>query len=372
MKRIEGNKLVALIISAGMVTTFLAACTVNTDQLGQGINNLGNAFAATTEAPKPAETEVTETEVTTAKVSGESVTDTTATEETSASGETSTSGETSATDETTTTEETTTTDTSATASDPVTTPAAGQRVDFSKVVEKDLTDSFAVTSEEFGESAYTDDENEVLLAKFEGTRFVVTKASSENIMSSINLIINGFYKEAEGAYNRMLAKARAEYNLNGVIENPYTVTCDFIYTTNARSLSVLMVYEVSGGKNVKSTVIDFASFDMLTGQYITCNSICKDPEGFEKALKSGLANSLKIQPKPNTGDAEETKKPAPIPTEKDFTAVYVAPGPATTDPSANSFATIYGVVGNKVYSAVIDMNAYGGFLNRYGSSLFFA
>lgn len=366
MKRIEGNKLVALIISAGMVTTFLAACTVNTDQLGQGINNLGNAFAATTEAPKPAETEVTETEVTTAKVSGESVTDTTTTEETS------TSGETSATDETTTTEETTTTDTSATASDPVTTPAAGQRVDFSKVVEKDLTDSFAVTSEEFGESAYTDDENEVLLAKFEGTRFVVTKASSENIMSSINLIINGFYKEAEGAYNRMLAKARAEYNLNGVIENPYTVTCDFIYTTNARSLSVLMVYEVSGGKNVKSTVIDFASFDMLTGQYITCNSICKDPEGFEKALKSGLANSLKIQPKPNTGDAEETKKPAPIPTEKDFTAVYVAPGPATTDPSANSFATVYGVVGNKVYSAVIDMNAYGGFLNRYGSSLFFA
>ena len=44
MMRIEGNKLVALLISAGMATSFLAACSINTDKLGEGISELGNAF----------------------------------------------------------------------------------------------------------------------------------------------------------------------------------------------------------------------------------------------------------------------------------------------------------------------------------------
>ena len=32
----------------------------------------------------------------------------------------------------------------------------------------------------------------------------------------------------------------------------------------------------------------------------------------------------------------------------------------------------YGVIDGKVYSAVIDMNAYKDFLNRYGQSIFFS
>ena len=67
MKKIEGNKLVALLLSAGMVTTLFAACTINTDELGQGISDLGNAFitseteAPTASAPSETNTEVTET-----------------------------------------------------------------------------------------------------------------------------------------------------------------------------------------------------------------------------------------------------------------------------------------------------------------------
>ena len=41
MKKIEGNKLVALLISAGMVTTVLAACSIDYDEFGAGINDLG-------------------------------------------------------------------------------------------------------------------------------------------------------------------------------------------------------------------------------------------------------------------------------------------------------------------------------------------
>ena len=350
MKRIEGNKLVALIISAGMTTTFLAACSIDTDKIGQGITDLGNAFYNTETEP-----EITVSESTTVV--------TTATEEP---------------------EETT-------ASTPVPTGTATpsptplpQRVDYSTYTDINLSDTFTVSSEDFSESSYADG-TDILLAKFEGTRLVVTKAANDTVMNSINLIVNGFYQEAAGAYTRAYAKAKAEYDLKGAIENPYNVLCDFQYTVNGRALSVLMVYEVTGAE--KNTVIDFASFDMISGQYITFNSLCKDPAGLEKALRAGLANSLKIQPKPTTEEttvvtegevvtettAVETTTvvTAKTPEAKDFDAIYLAPGPATTEPANNNFATLYGVVDGKVYSAVIDMNAYKDFLNRYGQSIFF-
>ena len=344
MKRIEGNKLVALIISAGMITTFLAACTINTDKLGQGISELGNAFYDETE-PEDTTTEVT-TELTTT---------TAETEETTASTPVPTGTAT-----------------------PSPTPLP-QRVDYSSYTDIDLSDTFTVSSEAFSESSYADG-TDILLAKFEGSRFVVTKAANETVMNAINLIVNGFYQEAAGAYTRAYAKAKAEYDLKGAIENPYNILCDFQYTINGRALSVLMVYEVSGAE--KSTVIDFASFDMISGQYITFNSLCKDPAGLENALREGLANSLKIQPKPAVETTEtdgeivtvttETTVAAKTPEAKDFEAIYLAPGPATTEPANNNFATLYGVIDGKVYSAVIDMNAYKDFLNRYGQSIFFA
>ena len=88
-------------------------------------------------------------------------------------------------------------------------------------------------------------------------------------------------------------------------------------------------------------VIDFASFDMLSGQYITFNSVCKDPKGLESALRAGLANSLKIQPKPAETDAAEATaettaaQTADTPEAADFDAIYLAPGPATTDNARN-------------------------------------
>ena len=344
MKRIEGNKLVALIISAGMITTFLAACTINTDKLGQGISELGNAFYDETE-PEDTTTEVT-TELTTT---------TAETEETTASTPVPTGTAT-----------------------PSPTPLP-QRVDYSNYTEINLSDTFTVSLESFAEVGYVEGKD-FILTKFEGNRFVVTKAANETVMNSINLIVDGFYKEAEGAHDRVYGKAKAEYALKGSIEEPYTVLCDFQYTVNGRVLSVLMVYEITGPEN--KTVIDFASFVMISGQYITFNSLCKDPAGLENALRSGLANSLKIQPKPSAGTTEtegevvtattETTVAAKTPEAKDFEAIYLAPGPATTEPANNNFATLYGVIDGKVYSAVIDMNAYKDFLNRYGQSIFFA
>ena len=61
MMRFEGNKLVALLLSAGMATTFLAACSINTDKLGEGISELGNAFAPETETTVTQTPETSET-----------------------------------------------------------------------------------------------------------------------------------------------------------------------------------------------------------------------------------------------------------------------------------------------------------------------
>ena len=348
MMRIEGNKLVALLISAGMATSFLAACSINTDKLGEGISELGNAF--TTES----ETEATKSETTEAPTE---LTTTTVTEETTEAIPTP----------------------SAT---PSPTPLP-QRVDYSNYTDINLNDTFTVSLESFAEVGYVEGKD-FILTKFEGNRFVVTKAANETVMNSINLIVDGFYKEAEGAHDRVYGKAKAEYALKGSIEEPYTVLCDFQYTVNGRVLSVLMVYEITGPEN--KTVIDFASFDMISGQYITFNSICKDPVGLENALRAGLANSLKIQPKPSvdvtnategftaetTAATSETTLTAKTIEAKDFDAIYLAPGPATSEPANNNFATLYGVIDGKVYSAVIDMNAYKDFLNRYGQSIFFS
>ena len=132
MMRIEGNKLVALLISAGMATSFLAACSINTDKLGEGISELGNAF--TTES----ETEATKSETTEAPTE---LTTTTVTEETTEAIPTP----------------------SAT---PSPTPLP-QRVDYSNYTDINLNDTFTVSSEAFSESSYVDN-TEILLAKFEG------------------------------------------------------------------------------------------------------------------------------------------------------------------------------------------------------------
>ena len=350
--KIEGNKLVALLISAGMTTTFLAACTINTDELGQGISELGNAFVSETEQEPEEET----------KASVE-------TEETEPEPTVSL------------TEETTPVPTATPSATPTPSPTPlPQRVDFSEYTETDLTDVFTVTVEDFSESSYAED-SETLLASFEGARLLVTDAANENVMDSINLVVDGFYQEAAGAYNRMYAKAQAQFKLTGVIENVYEVKVDFHYITNGRVLSVLMSYDVSGVEEDAKTVIDFASFDMLSGQYISFASISNAPASLENALRAGLENSLKTQAvidaaknagtdeTAETEETEENVENSKIPSAAEFEKIFIAPGPATTESQGNSLATVYGIKDGEIYSTVIDINTYAELLNRYGISV---
>ncbi len=350
MKKLEGNKLVALLLSAGMATTLLAACSINTDELGQGISDLGNAFTSQTEreTEKPKETtEISETETTVTETTEERIIETSPTPTVSPT--------------------------------PSPTPLP-QRVDFSEYTDIDLTDVFKISVEDFSEETYSDD-NKVLLGTFDGNRLVVTGAENKTVHDSINLILDGFYVEAEAAYGREAGKAKAEYNLTGVVENPAAVTVTFQQVTNGRVLSVLMVYEVKGTENDGYKVIDFASFDMLSGQYISIPTVSKDPAGLEDVLKRSLEGSLRAQPTPapsaapagtqNTTDNDDREsETSRTPSANEIERIYLAPGPAAADSANAAFATIYGVADDVVYSAVIDINAYSDFFNRYGISVF--
>ena len=269
MKKIEGNKLVALLISAAMVTVVLAACTVDYDKLNKGINDLGKA------------------------IDGKSTVETSATV-----SEADTSAPITTTEEEPT-EETTPVPTGTATPTPTPTVPAPERVDFSDYVDNIVADDFTVTTEDFEESSYSEDEEEVLFATFTGTRMVVTEAGSDNIRDAINIIVDGFYKEAEGAYQRMAAKAKAELAINGVVEEPYAVKVDFEYMTNGRALSVLMNYTVEGRAEDETMVVDFASFDMLTGQYITLATVTNYPVNFENSLRTELENAIKSRPVQN-------------------------------------------------------------------------
>ena len=363
MKKLEGNKLVALLLSAGMATTLLAACSVNTDQLGQGISDLGGAFQTT------------------------AVQETTATE---------TTGETDP-DETTTVTEEPTAETTA-APTPTSTPSPTplpQRVDFSDYTEIDLTDSFKVTVEEFEESAHSDDDT-AEFAVFTGNRLVITDADNETARDAINLVVDGFYAQAEGAYQDLVAQLKAEYMTNGVIENTGSVYVNFEYVTNGRALSVLMIYAVTVGDKMDRTV-DFATFDMLTGHYITLNSVVTDTDGLERACKAALADAIKakaletVQPQvtatPTPTPAAVTTTTAPVTTTEttvvetineddlpkaaDFEVIYIAPAASETE--GVHMVTVIGIAKDGIiYEADVEIDSYAESFNRYGTSVFFA
>ena len=359
MKKIERNKLVALLISAGMATTFLAACTVNTDELGQGISDLGNAFGTETEATTAAPAETKETEAT---VSDET--------------------------EVTETEAPTATPTATATPTPL-----PERVDFSEYTDIDLTDSFQITLEDFEESAHSDDDT-VEFAVFSGNRLVITDAENETAMEAINLVVDGFYQEAAGAYQKTVAQIKSEYITSGVIENSGSVYVNFEYVTNGRALSVLMIYAVNVGDKMDRTV-EFASFDMLTGHYITMNSIVSDTDGLEKACKNALADAIKANA---LAAAQPTSTPTPtpatvtttttapttaettvvetidedsLPKASDFDVIYIAP--TASDTEGVHKVTVIGIAKDGIiYEADVEIDAYVDFFNRYGVSVFFA
>ena len=350
---------VALTIVLAMLLTLVTACNIDYSALSEGLNDLGNAmdmsYNQTPATPDSKETissvtdtsETKETEETTSESSSETTSETSEssseTSETDPSETSETSESSSETSETTTGEP----DAAATPTPTPTPHPTNERVDFSYLRTADLSESFAVNTEDFSEYVGTEDDKP--LAVFSGKRMVVSKAGSENVSEAINLILDSFYQEAAGLYSRYAGEAKAAYGLSGVVDTVYNVEVSFDYSYNKRILSVIMSYKVTAGKNVLASSEEYASFDMLTGQYVTLAAVADDWVGLQNALRIKLAKNVTIS------------------NASAITDLYVT---AQQPGAQTATVEIYGTYSGKRYHTTGDMNEYAKFLNRYGKIIY--
>lgn len=374
------RKIVAVGISAAMLLGIVTACNIDYKGLSEGLNDLGNAmdfgYGKTPAAPETTSGQ-TVSETTAASGTTETAEPSVATEtsetagtsetsRTSETSESSSSSETSETSETTpsesssetsesTTEETTasetTTEETTAVPTPTSTPAptqhpSNERVDFSNLTNTKVSERFSVDTEEFSESVEGDGK---AMAVFSGKRMAVSKAENDNVTEAVNLILDSFYKEAEGIYNRYAGEAKAAYNISGTVDNAYVTEVNFDYSFNKRILSVIMSYKATNGKTVLAEKEEYASFDMLTGQYVTLAAVANDWTGLQNALKVKLARNASIS------------KASAI---TDLFVIAQQPGAQTAT------VEIYGMYNGQRIHTTGDMNEYAQFLNRYGKMIY--
>ena len=345
---------VAVTIVLAMILTLVTACSIDYQALTEGLNDLGNAMDLSyNQTPATPDTEGTtsETDAAETKETTETSDETsgTASESSSETGESDPSATSETSESGTETSETTGEEPTSTPT-PTPTPTphpTNERVDFSYLRTADLSENFAVNTEEFSENVGTEDDKP--LAVFSGKRMVVSKAGSENVSEAINLILDSFYQEAAGQYTRYSGEAKAAYGLSGVVDTVYNVEVNFDYSYNKRILSVIMSYKVTAGKTVLASNEEYASFDVLTGQYVTLAAVADDWAGLQNALRIKLAKNVSIS---NYGA---------------ITDLYVA---AQQPGAQTATVEIYGTYGGKRFHTTGDMNECAKYLNRYGKIIY--
>ena len=192
----------------------LAACSINYNDLADGINDLGKSVDHAingTDAATAAATSGTETD---------------ATDPTAAPTE----------PEATPTPSPTPVPTATPTPTPTPTPAP-QRVDMSELTTDTITEGVEIKDETFEES-YHDVDDYTQLVKFTGNRIAVEIPDGKNVQTAINLVINGFYNETEGLYKRYSDEAQSAYLLDkeNYLAAPYSVNVKFNYSYNGRSM----------------------------------------------------------------------------------------------------------------------------------------
>ena len=332
MKRIS-NRALSAVVTLLVCSLMAASCNINTEKAGEAFQHLGenldnavNGTEEVTEAPAE-ETEVTVTEETEATEPSEE-------EEEPASEP-----------------EPTATPTPTPTPSPTPTPEPEpERVDFSELTEDELADGVTVELEDFEESYVNEDD--ITLITFSGNRILISEEALPNVQTSVNLILDGFYLEAEGIYNRYTSEALAEYAMpmeEDVEFSPYSVTCGYEYGYNGRVLSVVMTYDVTRGDEVVEEHTEYASFDMYTGQYVTTASIVEDQELFRTTCGNILAFATE-----NEEDNQDS-----------FTNIFIF-----VEGTGNGVYVVGTAPDGTVVRALADIDNIAPALNRYGQLLY--
>jgi len=165
-----------------------------------------------------------------------------------------------------------------------------QRVDFSELTEDTLTDKIYVESEEFSESAHAEDDDDILLAQFEGIRMLLSAEEEMAPVVSVNLMLDAFYMEAEGIYNRVVNEQYAAYELDPeTVPDTVTVSVNYDYYFNGRLLAVVMSYETTQEDEVLTELTEYVTYDLYTGQMITPDMLFTDADAFYAAVAEAIA-----------------------------------------------------------------------------------
>lgn len=167
-----------------------------------------------------------------------------------------------------------------------------QRVDFSELTEDSLTDKIDVETEEFSESAHAEDDDDIILAKFEGIRLLLSSETEIAPVVSVNLMLDAFYMEAEGIYNRTVNEQYAAYELDPeTVPETKVVSVDYEYFFNGRLLCVVMNYAVTQEEEVLLTNTEYYRYDLYTGQLVYSDMLVNDVDAFYDELAEAVADS---------------------------------------------------------------------------------
>ena len=331
MKRISNRALTA-IVTLLICSVMAASCNINTQKAGEAFQHLGENLDSAVNGTEETEAPIEETEET-------------VTEETEETEPAETEAEPAPEPEATATPTPTPTPS------PTPTPEPEpERVDFSELTEDELADGVLVEEETFEESYVNEDD--VTLVTFSGNRIVISEEDAVNIQTSVNLILDGFYQEAAGVYNRYTSEALAEYAMPMEEEmeyQPYAVTCSYEYGYNGRVLSVMMTYAVTRDSQDVVLHTEYVSFDMYTGQYITTASVVEDQELFRTTCGNILAFATE-----NEEDNADS-----------FTDIFIF-----VEGSGNGVYIIGTASDGTTVRALADIENIAPSLNRYGQLLY--
>jgi|GEM_PF-1322555 len=232
-----------------------------------------------------------------------------------------------------------------------------ERVDFSDLTQTAVTESITVDVEEFEESCHSEDDD-ILLASFTGTRMLIEDRESARIASSVNLVLNSFYLEAEGLYGKYKSQAQARYDLTGEIDDPVEVTVNYDHDFNGRILSVIMTLSVKQGEEVFEDKTEYTSYDLYTGQYVVPSLYATDSDALNLAILTAYAESTEA-----TNDRAA-----------DYSVIYIGAQAESSDgeedDSEETPARVLIQSDEGVVEYVINLNDYAEYFTRYGMVIF--
>ena len=212
------------------------------------------------------------------------------------------------------------------------------RVDFSELIDNEIIEGFTVEEEEFREN-YGLEDNEFVV--FEGKRLLISMDNNDVPANSVNLILNGFYKEAEGIYGRYCDEAQAEYDLTKEILYQGYVKVNYEYKYNDRLIAVRMNYEASMSEEEKDIKNELEMFDMYTASRVTLFDITGNPDALIELM------------------LQEFDEDVP----KEYDVIMLAPDSVEE-------LMIWMVSDGNFYREHIAIEAVTPYLNRYGLSVF--